>query len=848
LKSTLRIFSWIALIIFSIAGALWLRPYVDLTWQEPLALNANEIAQEAKPILAFLGVDEVLLERNLLIDYSFNTNLVQAYSDSLKIGVNDGLLKKIVDDGQSIVRWEASLLQVKPLQGIDSFSSSAFYQRNGIAQLGFSPMGKVIKMRAKSDAEIGLIQGTSVVAVANQILAQFGYETKDYSLLQNNVLAEVAAPNERNIKADTVAQFSSEAIDLVWNNASPSQGKPSLLRMTLVPSLEEDSINTKSTTINSGFKLTSFDSQLPVKTVIDTTIGNDTLGILLFLGCSFFLLIMVFISGLIPVIKGRVDWRKALFIFLMVAAALVFWRAQFVWRIGSTALGLTDILLSFTNYYFLSALIALYGAMAFIGWNNLAHDFDHAEFRLVNEFWFYRFKFRESGLAAVQGIGIGFALVSVTLLALKMANVYMYNSEGVNYGVTEPESFFPPLTIAASAWSIAWLAALGQIGVVTDLLQKWLKNIWAAVGISVVLNSVIGVFFIRMFGTNAELGIDFLTFLPISLILVLTYKRFGIVTLSIALFTYTVLINLFPFMQPGVGIGPASTAVLLISALTMLFAVAVYLYKTAPSVEEEVELLPEYELRYQTQERVVREIEIARQSQMQLMPTIPPQVEGVDLYGFFMPSFEVGGDYYYYYKLPREGEEQLAFTVLDVSGKAMRAAIQAVFTSGLIMSRMNTDPPDDILDAISPLVHAHTDNKTFITCIVGRYDAKLRSLNFANAGHCMPLLKRGDTAKFLETSAPKFPLGMKKTVDYKARTIQLEIGDVLLLYSDGFPEAENRKRDRIGFDGVKEMMAKMDTQNLTAREIGEKIKKRIVAHSGQQLADDTTAIVMKIVG
>lgn len=845
MKSTLRIFFWTIIILLSTIGAFWLRPYVDLSWQEPLAYSAKEISEQAKPIFAFLGIDEGTLEKDLLVDYEFNSDLVKTYSDSLALDVNSGLLNKVVEAGHSVAHWDVSILEVKPIQGLEEFSRSGLYKNNGIAQLGFSSTAKVIKMQVKDEKTISLIPGTTAEEVGAIILERFGYLTKDYNLLQNQVTADFEVKeNETPTKVDTVSS-GSKAIELVWNNASASKGNPALLRMTLIPSLEEDSINANATELKSGFKLTSFETQLATK---GHTESPDTLQILIFIGASFFLLVMVFISGLIPVIKGRVDWRKALFIFLMVAIAIVFWRAQFVWRVGSAALTFSDILLSFINFYFLAALIALYAAMAFIGWNNLARDLNHPQFRLVNEFWFFRFKFKESGLATMQGIGVGFLLVLTSLFGLKLANVYMFNFEGGNFSVTEPESFFPPLTIAASAWSIAWLAALGQIGVVTDLLQKWVKKVWLAVPISILLNAVIGVFYIKMFATSAELEVDFLIFLPVSTILVLTYKRFGIVSLSIGLFTYAVLVNLFPFIQPGVGIGPLSTAVILLSFLAVLFLVAAYLFKTAPSVEEETELLPEYELRYQTQERVVREIEIARQSQMQLMPTDPPMVEGVDLYGFFMPSFEVGGDYYYYQKLPKEGEEQLAFTVLDVSGKAMRAAIQAVFTSGLIMSRMNTDTPDDILDAIAPNVYAHTDAKTFITCIVGRYDAKLRSLNFANAGHCMPLLKRGDTADFLETSAPRFPLGMKKQVDYRARTVQLEIGDVLLLYSDGFPEAENRKRDRIGFDGVKEMMTKMDTAQLTAREIGERIKKRIIGHSGQQLADDTTVIVMKIVG
>jgi serine phosphatase RsbU (regulator of sigma subunit) len=87
---------------------------------------------------------------------------------------------------------------------------------------------------------------------------------------------------------------------------------------------------------------------------------------------------------------------------------------------------------------------------------------------------------------------------------------------------------------------------------------------------------------------------------------------------------------------------------------------------------------------------------------------------------------------------------------------------------------------------------------------------------------------------------------MRKEVDYQARKITLQVGDLVLLYSDGFPEAEDIKRNRLGYEGIRLMLNEMETDSLSAREIGEVLKKKIISHSGQRLADDTTVIVMKI--
>jgi serine phosphatase RsbU (regulator of sigma subunit) len=245
---------------------------------------------------------------------------------------------------------------------------------------------------------------------------------------------------------------------------------------------------------------------------------------------------------------------------------------------------------------------------------------------------------------------------------------------------------------------------------------------------------------------------------------------------------------------------------------------------------------------------VEKEIEIARESQFKLMPLQPPTVEGVDVYGFFMPSFEVGGDYFDYIVSSNGSPDNLVLnmTIADVSGKAMKAAMHAVFTSGLLLSRLHRDTPESILREITPTLYTRTDPQTFITCIIAQYEISSRKLRVANAGHCLPILKRNGSAEFISTPQPKYPLGVRNSVEYQPMEVELHEGDFLLLYSDGLPEAANPEGDRFGFDNLITLVESLDTDSRPSNEISVDIKRRIQKFSDYQLADDTTIICLKV--
>lgn len=835
LTSTFRIVFWFTLLVAASILAIWLRPKVDISSLEPMKVSAASAKILAQERFDFLGIPTDSSQLKLMVDYQQQVTRLSQYGDSLD-QKSPNWLQELRQQGIALNTWDAFLVGTGSIAQDVGFSASDLYTSLGAVKIQTDNLGRVLSFEQKDQALNGFLEGSNPEATARNILAEFGYQVASYVLVSDSSNTEWST----KIEGGSVDSVNTDRVNLVFETAQAAPNQPKQVGMVLLPEqIEQEGRNTL------GFSLQAFNAY-PQQVQSASEVVGSQLDVFILLFNIVLLFFFAVIGAIVPIMKGRVDWKQALIILLLLLSATYVWRAVYTFRLGFGIIEWSQFFILLFNYYFSSGIIALYGVLAYIGWYSLARDQKQPEFRLISEFWYFRFKFKESGLALLRSLSLGVSLVAISFLGLSLVKTFMFNFEGPNFGVSEPESFFPPFTIAISSWSSSWLTATGLIAVVVSLLKKWFKFNLIAALFGILIFSLTGPYFTRMYATNLDIWQDILLWLPFATLCIYIFQRMGLITLSLSIFVYTMIIHSLPFLHLEAAAGPLGYDLLNMLGLFAFFPVGAWLYLKAPSVEDEREILPEYELKYQTQARLVKEIEVARQTQMQLMPSHPPRIEGADVYGFFMPSFEVGGDYYYYFKVNQNNREELAFTLLDVSGKAMRAAIQAVFTSGLLMSRMATDTPDDILDAIAPMVYEHTDARTFITCIVGRYDSASKVVDFANAGHCMPLLKRGHVAEFIETEAPKFPLGMRKEVDYKAKKVQLQPGDVFLLYSDGFPEAEDRNRNRIGFQGIRAILSDMETDTLSAREIAETIKSRIINHSGNRLADDTTLIVMKI--
>ncbi len=197
--------------------------------------------------------------------------------------------------------------------------------------------------------------------------------------------------------------------------------------------------------------------------------------------------------------------------------------------------------------------------------------------------------------------------------------------------------------------------------------------------------------------------------------------------------------------------------------------------------------LHETVLREQT---LARDLAVANQVQRGFLPDRPPQLQTYDFFEFYEPAYQLGGDYYDYVQLP---EGRLAVVVADVSGKGIAAS--------LLMAKLATETPFSLAteptpaDAVGRLNRVFCGNNwedRFVTLVLAVIDPAHNEVTVVNAGHMPPLLRRRSAAvEAVAEPETRLPLGVDDHVIYAQRTVSLESGESLILYTDGITEAMN---------------------------------------------------------
>jgi phosphoserine phosphatase RsbU/P len=202
-------------------------------------------------------------------------------------------------------------------------------------------------------------------------------------------------------------------------------------------------------------------------------------------------------------------------------------------------------------------------------------------------------------------------------------------------------------------------------------------------------------------------------------------------------------------------------------------------------------------------DRVVmkRDLEIAREIQMWLLPVHPPPVPGVDIVFSTRPANTVAGDYYDVFVRPARTSANPSYlvAVADVAGKSIPAALlMATFQASL---RTLANTPSSLVELVAGMNHYACSNSQsglrFITAFLAEYEPATRTLTYINAGHNQPLLRR--TSGLIERlDMGGLPFGIKADAIYQAGAVTLETGDWLVVFTDGVVEAVNEADTEYG--------------------------------------------------
>lgn len=242
--------------------------------------------------------------------------------------------------------------------------------------------------------------------------------------------------------------------------------------------------------------------------------------------------------------------------------------------------------------------------------------------------------------------------------------------------------------------------------------------------------------------------------------------------------------------------------------------------------------------------RVIRDMEIARQIQLSLLPENEPELFGVEIAGRCISAAHVGGDYYDFF---RRSDQTLDVLIADVSGHSVGAALIMAEVRTLLRAQVNSaHSASAILNTLnSQLYDDLTRAELFITMFYAKYNSATGRLSYSNAGHNHPLIRRAGERSCMELDTDGLIIGVKPSVVFEERSIELVSDDVLLFYTDGLTEARNPDGEMYGTERLCLHLGALS--HLPAREIIDFLYNEIYEFTGSgTLQDDVSVVALKI--
>ena len=255
-------------------------------------------------------------------------------------------------------------------------------------------------------------------------------------------------------------------------------------------------------------------------------------------------------------------------------------------------------------------------------------------------------------------------------------------------------------------------------------------------------------------------------------------------------------------------------------------------------------------------EQLATHLKTAATIQQRLLPQAPPNLPGFDISGVLRSSTSVSGDFYDF--IPFD-DGSLGIVIADVRGKGIPAALLMVMirTALRLVCRQESSPAA-VIKSINDLLVIDTEPDLFATMVYGILDPKTLSFTYSNAGHCHPLhLKdtgvhnkrklgvKGTKLKIHQLRTGGMVAGSFDFAEFENETVQLECGDTILFYTDGFTEAE-RETDGAFYGEERLLDVIRSSKNLSAEMICKTIEDNLVDFIGRkQQTDDLTLVVLK---
>lgn len=242
------------------------------------------------------------------------------------------------------------------------------------------------------------------------------------------------------------------------------------------------------------------------------------------------------------------------------------------------------------------------------------------------------------------------------------------------------------------------------------------------------------------------------------------------------------------------------------------------------------------------QQIINRELETAHAIQASFLPARLPEVEGWDLFAFWRPISSVAGDFYDFYPLD---DGRMAIVIADVSGKGIPAALFMALSVTVLRFAMSLNlPPSEVARRANELIIADQRSRMFATTFIGYISLDTGRMEFASAGHNPALIYRAVSQSCEYVSASGVAIGIFGGAEFANEMIDLQVGDILVLYTDGITEVMNNDEDEFGEERLETIITENAEQS--AHDLAEMVLEAITIFAeDQNLFDDATLVVIK---
>jgi len=448
--------------------------------------------------------------------------------------------------------------------------------------------------------------------------------------------------------------------------------------------------------------------------------------------------------------------------------------------------------------------------------------------------------------AIVRGYAFGFMILALLMSCVALAasqikvGMFLVDLGGV------PESFFPALTVVLLALRLALLNEIVFRFFFITWLREKTRNVWAGLIISSLLWTLLAFTLWDSPVGYMQFSWLFPAYFVLSMLLGLIMVRCDLTTAIFTNFVVLALGSAAPLLaSTGAYFQTQKLFFGVFMSLPLVVAGIGYLKRQV--FKFTLELTPTHIRRISERERMARELEIARNVQMSLLPKENPLAEGYDIAGVCIPALEVGGDYYDFFQLE---DGKIGIAIGDVSGKGVPAAIYMTLTKGILQSHAGESmSPRDVLDKLNRQMYLNIERSSFVSMFYAVLDMKGRKIRFSRAGHNPAILAQRSTEVSTLLQPKGMALGLEKGPQFQSfleeHELSLQSGDVLTFYTDGFSEATNEAGEEFGEDRLEKVIAR--SKQLSANGVIQHVVRSVKTFVGNHPQhDDMTMVVVKV--